>query len=98
MKKFRFDPPQLIYVDSVGETILSVRHADGATRCEMSKPKRVNALHVHTCLRSGRPCLLVCAYENDAKFRQAVLEGAISFGEWERRMGSLPRDLEVIFY
>jgi len=34
--------------------------------------------------------LLVCAYENDAKFRQAALDGAVSLNDFERRMASLP--------
>lgn len=63
----------------------------------MSAPKRVSAKEVHGKLQSGQ-ALLVCAYENDVKFRQAALDGAVSFSEFERRKTSLPRDLEVVFY
>jgi len=63
----------------------------------MSAPKRVSAQDVHNKMQSGQ-ALLVCAYESDAKFRQAALDGAISFSEFEKRKPSLPRDLEVVFY
>ena len=63
----------------------------------MSAPKRVGAEEVHSKLQSGQ-ALLVCAYESDTKFRQAALEGAIPFSEFERRKSSLSRDLEVVFY
>jgi hypothetical protein len=63
----------------------------------MATPKRVSAEDVHGKLPSGK-ALLVCAYENDAKFRQMPLEGAISFSEFEKRKASLPRDTEVVFY
>jgi hypothetical protein len=63
----------------------------------MSAPKRVSAQDVRSKLQAGQ-ALLVCAYESDVKFRQAALEGAVSFSEFERRKSSLPRDLEVVFY
>ncbi len=64
----------------------------------MSAPKRVSAEEVRGRLQSGEQFLLVCAYESDVKFRQAALDGAISFSEFERRKASLPRDLELVFY
>jgi hypothetical protein len=64
----------------------------------MSAPKRVNAQEVRSKLQSGGQVLLVCAYESDLKFRQAALDGAISFSEFARRRASLPRDLELVFY
>ena len=63
----------------------------------MSAPKRVSAQDVRSKLQAGQ-ALLVCAYESDVKFRQAALEGAVSFSEFERRKSSLPRDLEIVFY
>jgi len=48
-------------------------------------------------LQAGK-ALLVCAYESDVKFRQTALEGAISFGEFEKRNASLPRETELVFY
>jgi len=63
----------------------------------MSAPKRVSPQEVRSQLQAGQ-ALLVCAYESDVKFRQAALEGAVSFSEFERRKSSLPRDLEIVFY
>ncbi len=42
--------------------------------------------------------LLVCAYDDEAKFRTMRLEGAISFSEFKGRTGSLPKNQEIIFY
>jgi hypothetical protein len=64
----------------------------------MSAPRRVSAQEVRGKLQAGGQCLLVSAYESEAKFRNAALEGAISFGEFEARKASLPRDAEVVFY
>ena len=63
----------------------------------MWAPRRVSSLEVRGKLQAGQ-ALLVCAYESDVKFRQAALEGAVSFSEFERRKSSLPRDLEIVFY
>jgi rhodanese-related sulfurtransferase len=42
--------------------------------------------------------LLVCAYEEDEKFRQMRLEGAMSYKEFKKKVASIPRDQEIIFY
>ena len=42
--------------------------------------------------------LLVCAYEDESKCARIKLEGAISFAEFQRLAGSLPKDKELIFY
>ncbi len=42
--------------------------------------------------------LLVCAYEEDGKFRQMQLSGAISFSEFKSRLPSLLRNQEIVFY
>jgi hypothetical protein len=64
----------------------------------MSQPKRISVAEVRNKLQSGAQTLLVCAYPSDVKFEQAALDGAISFGEFERRKASLPRDVELVFY
>lgn len=63
----------------------------------MPAPKRLGPEEVRSKLQGGQ-ALLVCAYESDVKFRQAALDGAISFSEFERRKASLPRDLLIAFY
>ncbi len=42
--------------------------------------------------------LLVCAYEDDAKFRAMALEGAIPMSAFMARCRSLPKDQEIVFY
>jgi hypothetical protein len=64
----------------------------------MSAPKRLSPQEVRGKLQSGGNILLVCAYDSEAKFRQTALDGATSYGEFERRRASLPRDVELIFY
>jgi hypothetical protein len=45
-----------------------------------------------------RGALLVCAYDDDEKCRDMLLEGAGTLSELKAREGSLPRDQELIFY
>jgi len=42
--------------------------------------------------------LLVCAYDDDAKFARYHLEGAIPLAALEAQIGKLSRDQEIIFY
>ncbi|UCG78861.1 MAG: ArsR family transcriptional regulator [Nitrospirota bacterium] len=42
--------------------------------------------------------LLVCAYDNDEKFRKMRLDGAISLSEFRQIEDTLSRDREIIFY
>jgi len=42
--------------------------------------------------------LFVCAYDDEDKFRQNHLEGAISFAEFKAKLPSLSKDQEIIFY
>jgi hypothetical protein len=52
---------------------------------------------VHQNLKSGK-ALLVCAYEDEAKFKKMHLQGAISFNEFKSRLPSLQKDQEIVFY
>jgi hypothetical protein len=63
----------------------------------MVEPKRVPPEAVFQNLKAGK-VLLVCAYEDDAKFRRMQLEGAISFDEFKFKLPSLPKDQEIVFY
>jgi hypothetical protein len=49
-------------------------------------------------LQTGAPTLLVCAYDNEEKFRRMQLEGAISLKELQARLPSLAKDHEIVFY
>jgi hypothetical protein len=63
----------------------------------MPEPKRVTAEEVHDKLKSGK-ALLVCAYEDEMKFKAMHLERAISFNEFKSKLPSLPKDQEIVFY
>jgi hypothetical protein len=63
----------------------------------MSEPKRVTAEEVYDRLRSGK-VLLVCAYEDEEKYRKLQLEGAISFNAFKSKLPSLSKDQEIVFY
>ncbi len=64
----------------------------------MAKVTRISPAEVRARLQSGKDTLLVCAYENEAKFRRARLEGAISLGTLNSMLPSLSKDAEIIFY
>jgi hypothetical protein len=42
--------------------------------------------------------ILVCAYEEEEKFKKMHLEGAISLKEFKTRISSLSKEQEIIFY
>jgi hypothetical protein len=63
----------------------------------MQRPRRISPEEVRGKVQAGI-AVLVCAYDSDVKFRQAALEGAMAFSEFEKRKASLPRDVELIFY
>jgi rhodanese-related sulfurtransferase len=63
----------------------------------MSEPIRIPPEDTRKRVLSGS-ALLVCAYEDNEKFRQMHLEGAISFDEFKNKVATLPKDQEIIFY
>jgi len=52
---------------------------------------------VHQRVKEGR-ALLVCAYEDEERFKRLRLKGAISLGELKSKLSSLSKDQEIIFY
>ena len=42
--------------------------------------------------------ILVCAYEEEEKFRKMHLDGAISLNEFKNRVSSLSKEQAIIFY
>jgi rhodanese-related sulfurtransferase len=42
--------------------------------------------------------LLVCAYDDEQKFKKNHLQGAISLTEFRSKIASLFKDQEIIFY
>ena len=63
----------------------------------MADPERISVEEVRRKLKSGE-VLLVCAYDDEERFRSMRLEGAISFREFESRLPSLSKDQEIVFY
>lgn len=63
----------------------------------MVEPKRISPEEVYQKLKAGK-VLLVCAYEDEAKFEKMQLEGAISFNEFKSKLPSLSKDQEIVFY
>lgn len=63
----------------------------------MAEPARINPREASRKIESG-DALLVCGYEDEGKFRDMHLDGAISLQEFESRLPNLSKDQEIIFY
>jgi rhodanese-related sulfurtransferase len=63
----------------------------------VAEPVRVGPEEVRPKVDAGE-ALLVCAYDEDWKFQQMHLSGAISHSELRSRLPSLPKDQEIVFY
>jgi rhodanese-related sulfurtransferase len=63
----------------------------------MNELKRISPEETRQKISSGK-ALLVCAYEDDAKFAKMHLEGAISMKELRSRISSVSHEQEIIFY
>ena len=63
----------------------------------MAEPARISAEEARTKIISGQ-ALLVCAYEDEEKFKRNNLEGAISLQEFKKRLSSLSKEQEIVFY
>jgi rhodanese-related sulfurtransferase len=63
----------------------------------MAEPPRIAPEAVRKKVTSGT-ALLVCAYDDENKFKQFHLEGAIPLSEFRSRLPFLNKDHEIIFY
>jgi len=63
----------------------------------MEEPRRVSPEEVRKKVNEGK-ALLVCAYEDEEKFKKMRLEGAISLAEFKLKLLSLTKDQEIVFY
>jgi rhodanese-related sulfurtransferase len=63
----------------------------------MAKHERIAPEGARNKVRSSE-ALLVCAYEEDEKFKQMRLEGAMSYREFKKKIASIPKNREIIFY
>ncbi len=63
----------------------------------MIEPIRILPEETRNKVLSGT-AILVCAYEDEEKFRKMRLAGAISFTEFKSNVASLSMEQEIIFY
>ena len=63
----------------------------------MSDPIRISVEDARQKVTSGS-ALLVCAYDDDEKFKNNHLEGAISLNDFRAKLPSLSTEQEIIFY
>ena len=63
----------------------------------MSEPERITSEEVFKSLKTGK-ALLVCGYEDEAKFNQVRLQGAISFNQFKSKLSSMSKEQEIVFY
>ena len=58
---------------------------------------RMSPEQTYQNVKAGQ-AILVCAYDDEATFQKMRLDMAISFGEFRKRLPTLPKDQEIIFY
>jgi hypothetical protein len=63
----------------------------------MADIERISVEEAHGKVRAGQ-ALLVCAYDDEAKYRMVNLDGSISLASFQSRIASLPKTQEIIFY
>jgi rhodanese-related sulfurtransferase len=63
----------------------------------MRKRERISPEGAKKKVKSSE-ALLVCAYEEEEKFRDMQLEGAMSYKEFKKKVASLPKEQEIIIY
>lgn len=63
----------------------------------MAEPTRISPETVRSKVEAGE-AILVCAYEDDEKFRKMQLAGAIPLSEFQSRLPALERSREIVFY
>jgi hypothetical protein len=63
----------------------------------MTQAPRVSPEEIHPKVQSEE-VLLVCAYDDEQKFKQLHLEGALSLSDFRQRLPSLSSEQEIVFY
>ncbi len=63
----------------------------------MTEPLRIKPQDAYPRIKSGE-AILVCAYNDDERYRKMQLEGSISLEEFYARIGQFPKDQEIVFY
>jgi hypothetical protein len=63
----------------------------------MAEIERISVVDARRKMQASQ-ALLICAYPDEAKFKAARLDGAISLASFEARVATLPKGQEIIFY
>jgi len=63
----------------------------------MTEPIRISVEEARQKVNSGA-ALLVCAYDDDEKFKNNHLQGAISLGDFRAKLPALSTEQEIVFY
>lgn len=63
----------------------------------MDNVKRIAPPDAAKLVEEGE-ALLICAYEDEEKWKRLNLKGSISVGEFRRLRPTLPKDKTLIFY
>ncbi len=63
----------------------------------MAEPERISPEETYREMKSGE-ALLVCAYDDEKKFEAMHLEGAMSLDDFKKRLPSLSKEQEIVFY
>ncbi len=63
----------------------------------MSEVSRLSAEQVRKGVLAGTT-VLVCAYDDDAKFEKFKLEGAIPLSDFKVNVEEYQKDMQIVFY
>jgi hypothetical protein len=66
-------------------------------RTVMVEPIRISSQEAYKKVKAGE-AILVCGYEDETKFKAFRLEMAISFSGFLKKLATLSKDQEIIFY
>lgn len=58
---------------------------------------RIGPEEAYRHVKAGE-ALLVCGYEDEETFKTMRLDMAMSFGEFQKRLPTIPKEQEIIFY
>ena len=59
---------------------------------------RISPREVRQHKADDHSTLLVCAYDSEEKFRDNHLDGAISLDAFQKQLGNISQDREIVFY
>ena len=63
----------------------------------MAEAKRVQLQEARSKVQTGK-ALFVCAYDSEEMCNKLRLEGAMTMGELNSRLSTVPKEQEIIFY